>query len=125
MAERILIDLRVPLRNLERSLSGTNKKLPEYVKDELVAIIFDVLIYELEGYRERPDLTVLGNFYRDHLEADPVFHKRFVEYFFDLLDDIVGQLKGHDLYCSDGFEYRPEKRIDHKFRTIVVKKFDS
>lgn len=101
-----------------------NKKIPEYVKDELVRIVFDVLIYELEGHREKPDFTVLGNFYRDALDPDPLFYKRFVDCFFDLLDGIVRQLKSFDLYCSEGFEYRPE-RIDNKYRSIVVKKFDS
>lgn len=124
MSNRVLIDLRVPLRNLERSLLGNNKKLPEYVKDELVKIIFDVLIYEIEKLRERPDFQRLGNFYRDHLENDPVFYQDFVDYFFDLMDEIIAELDNHGIYCVDGFEYRPE-RIDNKYRSIVVKKFNS
>lgn len=95
MSNRVLIDLRSPLRRLERSLLGKNKKLPEYVKDELVKIIFDILIYEIERLRERPDLHRLGNFYRDFLENDPVFYKDFLDYFFDLMDDIVGNLQAH------------------------------
>lgn len=123
MADRIIIDLRLALRNFDRSVARFNVKIPEYVYDEIVALVFDALIYELEGHYDRPDLTRLGNFYRDFLERDPRFLKVILESFFDIIRDVVTQLKGHGLLASDGFEFRPERT--NKNRSIVVKKFDS
>ena len=122
MADRLVIDLRLPIRNFRRSVERFNKTIPEYVIDEIVNLVFDVLIFESEGHREDPDLSRMGNFYRDHLERDPVFYRAFVEYFFDIVRHICDQLRAHGLYSGDGFEFRPER--NNKNRSIVVKKFD-
>lgn len=124
MSNRIIISLRSPLNRFERSVSQHQITLPEYVKDELVGFVFDYLIFEIEGCRENPPLQRLGNFYRDHLENNAKFYKRFLAYFFDLLDDVMLVIKSHGLYHSDGFEFRPE-RFNGSNRSILIKKFDT
>lgn len=121
MPERIIIDLRQPIRDFKDSLAHRVANIPEYVLDEVVQLVFDVLIFELEDHHEEPELNRLGNFYRDHLERDPRFHQLFLESFFALLKDITSQLRANNLYAGDGFEYRPEKNRNN--RSIVVKKF--
>lgn len=121
MSERIIIDLRQPIRDFKDSLSHRVANIPEYVLDEVVHLVFDVIIFELEDHHEEPELDRLGNFYRDHIVPDPRFHQMFLESFFDLLKDITSQLRSHGLYTGDGFEYRPEKNNNN--RSIVVKKF--
>lgn len=123
MPKRLIIDLRRSLRDFEHSLSSKIARLPEYVIEEIVMFVFDVFVYELEDHHEEPDLTRLGNFYRDYLEPDPRFQQMFLESFFDLLKAIADELRAHNLYTGDGFMYYPE-RNNHKNRSIVVKKFD-
>jgi hypothetical protein len=123
MSERVIIDLREPLRNFSRALSHKVSRIPEYVLEEVVNLVFDVLIYELEDCRDEPQLSRLGNFYRDELEPDPRFHKQFVDSFFALMAFIAETLRGYGIFSSDGFEYRPER--NNKNRSIVVKKFDT
>jgi hypothetical protein len=122
MSQRIIIDLRLPLRNFTRALSHRVNIIPEYVISEVVLFVFDVLIYELENHHEEPDLTRLGNFYRDELERDPIFQQMFLESFFGLLREVCNELRSHGLYTGDGFEFHPE-RNNSKNRSIVVKKF--
>ncbi|HEX9137848.1 MAG TPA: hypothetical protein VF905_13010 [Nitrospirota bacterium] len=123
MSERVIIDLREPLRNFSRALSHKVSRIPEYVVEEVVNLVFDFLIYELEDCRDEPQLSRLGNFYRDEIEPDPRFYKKVVESFFALMDFIGDILRGHGIYAADGFEYRPER--NYKNRSIVVKKFES
>lgn len=123
MSERVIIDLREPLRNFSRALSHKVSRIPEYVLEEVVNQVFDVLIYELEDCHDEPQLSRLGNFYRDELEPDPRFYKLFVESFFALLRFVADILRGHGIYAEDGFEYRPEH--NRKNRSIVVKKFET
>lgn len=122
MSERIIVDLRVALRDFVRDLDR-EVKLPDYVISEVVNLVFDVIIFELEDVHEEPQLTKLGNFYRDHLEPDPRFLQKFLESFFLLVKNIAGQLRAHSLYAGDGFEYAPEK--NHNNRSIVVKRFEN
>lgn len=122
MSERIIIDLRLALREFVRDL-GTEVKIPEYVLEEVVNLVFDVLIFELEDVHEEPDLSKLGNFYRDAIEPDPKYQQKFLVSFFHLVKDIAGQLKAADVYSGDGFEYRPE--VNRKNRSIVVKRFEN
>lgn len=123
MSERLIIDLRRPLRDFVAALSPLVGKIPEYVLEETVNFIFDILIYELEDCCEDPDLSRLGNFYRDHIEPDPRLQRLFLDSFSDMLRDITSQLRAHGFYTGDGFEYRPERR--NKNRSIVVKRFDT
>uniref|UniRef100_A0AAU7PFV8 Uncharacterized protein n=1 Tax=Burkholderia phage vB_BgluM-SURPRISE13 TaxID=3159457 RepID=A0AAU7PFV8_9VIRU len=122
MSERIIVDLRHALRDFVRDL-GTGIKLPDYVLSDVVNMVFDVIIFELEDAHDEPDLSKLGNFYRDHLEPDPRFLQRFLESFFLLVKNIAGQLRAHDLYTGDGFEYAPETNTNN--RSIVVKRFEN
>lgn len=119
-SERIIIDLREPLHIFERHLDE-RYDLPEYVVSEVVNMVLDVLIFELENEHETPDLARLGNFYRDRLLPDPLFHQRFLESFFVLVKTIAARLRGYGVYAGDGFEYAPEKNQNN--RSIVVKKF--
>lgn len=122
MSERIIIDLRQPLRDFVRRLN-TNINVPSHVLDELVKMVFDVLIYEMEDVHDEPELHRLGNFFRDYLENDPLFYQRFVESFFALLRDLAGQLKSIDMYSGNGFSYAPETIKNN--RSIVLRKFDN
>jgi hypothetical protein len=122
MSKRVIIDLRLPLRNFRCSLAHRVANIPDYVLEEVVSFVFDVFIYELEDHHEEPELWRLGNFHRDYLENDPRFRQQFLESFFALLREIAEQLRSHDLYTGDGFEYHPER--NNKNRSIVVKKFD-
>lgn len=122
MSERIIVDLRHALRDFCHDI-GPEKKLPEYVLTDVVMMVFDVIIFELEDVHEEPQLHKLGNFYRDHLEPDPRFLQRFLESFFLLVKSIAAQLRAHDLYAGDGFEYAPESNTNN--RSIVVKRFEN
>lgn len=121
MSERIIVDLRRPLRDFVVRLN-TSIKVPDYVLDALVMMVFDILIYEMEEVHDEPELSHLGKFYETFLVNNPLFYQRFTESFFLLLRDLAGQLKSIDVYSGDGFSYVPEK-IKH-CRSIVVRKFD-
>lgn len=124
MADRIIIDLREPLHLFVQRLN-IDVSVPEYVLNEVVNMVFDVLIYELVNSHEEPVLSNLGNFYRDYLENDPRFTQRFLDSFFSLLKYIAAQLRGHGFYDEndDGFAYAPETNRNN--RSIVMRKFDS
>jgi len=122
MPERIIVDLRHALRDFVHDV-GPEVKIPEYVLTEVVNLVFDIIIFELEDIHEEPDLTRLGNFYRDRLKPEPGFMQRFLESFFLLVKCIASQLKAHNLYTGDGFEFAPELNL--KNRSIVVKRFEN
>lgn len=121
MSERIIVDLRRPLREFVRRLS-TSIKIPDYVLDDIVMMVFDILIYEMEAVHDEPELSKLGKFYDTYLLNNPLFYQRFSESFFLLLRDLAGQLKSIDVYSGDGFSYVPE--TIKNCRSIVVRKFD-
>lgn len=122
MSNRLIVDLRLALRNFVRELDD-KVEIPDYVLSEVVNLVFDVLIFECENVHEEPDLTKLGNFYRDYLEPDPRYMQRFLESFFLLVKSIAGQLRAANFYSDDGFAYAPESNVNN--RSIVVKRFES
>lgn len=121
MADRIIIDLREPLHVFVKRLNIAGR-VPEYVLSEVVNMVFDVLIYELENIHEEPNLSNLGNFYRDYLENDPMLTQRFMESFFSLMKGIACSLRDHGFYDGDGFSYMPEKNRNN--RSIVMRKLE-
>lgn len=122
MARVLIIDLRRPLRDFVDRLPD-RVKIPQYVLTDIVDMVFDVLIFELEKTHEEPDLSKLGNFYRDNLENDPVYLQKFLESFFSLVKSLASQLRNHGYYDGDGFSYYPEKNRNN--RSIVVRKFEN
>lgn len=122
MSERIIVDLRHALREFVHDV-GPEVSIPNYVLTEVVNLVFDIIIFELEDVHEEPDLTRLGNFYRDRLKPEPGFMQRFLESFFLLVKTIAAQLRAHELYAGDGFEYAPETNRNN--RSIVVKRFEN
>lgn len=120
MPEKIIVDLRLALREFVSSLGVDD--IPDYVLIEVVHLVFDVLIFELEDIHEEPDLARLGNYYRDHIEPDPLYMQRFLGSFYLLVKDIASQLKSHEFYTGSGFEYGPDENTS--IHRIVVRRFE-
>lgn len=122
MPKRLVVDLRQGLRDFASRIDDRDG-IPEYVLSEVVLLVFDVLIFELEDSHEEPELSRLGNFYRDRLEKDPRYMQRFLDSFFLLVKSIAGQLKAAGFYTGEGFEFAPE--INGQNRRIIVKRFEN
>jgi len=116
MQSMIILDLRDELKEFKRNLIKP-VNLRETTIEEIIRIVFDVLLYGQIEDQNVPNLSGLGTFYKDYIENDNSFKYFFLEDLDKLVDKVEEKMFNLGIINLNNenheFNYYPFKIKNH------------